>query len=363
MRPMLAIIVVLFSIPFSLPRLNLASAHAFEAHSPHVRIGVFGLFHPAHLTITAISGHALLIRAGGNETVLETSSGASAAKLQLFGATINAAVGDQMFHSYDVLVTARDGQPMDFDLAVPGRISRRYQGTLELRVSRGEILAIVTMDLETAVASVVAAESTSDMPIEAIKAQAVATRSYLVSGRGRHSQFDFCDTTHCQFLREPPKIGTPLADAVSATRGLVLAYHSQPFAAMYTRSCSGHTLTPAQVGLSSSDYPFYEVECKYCQAHPSQWTSRISSQDAASLHHLDEASRLALVRRLGWSTVPSSDFTSLTSRGQVVLHGTGYGHGIGLCQAGAKSMAESGATFQQILAHYYPNASVIEWTH
>src|SRR5208283_1270192 len=65
------------------------------------------------------------------------------------------------------------------------------------------LTAVVTMDLEPAVASVVAAEGTVDAPSEALKALAVAARSYFVAGKGRHRDFDFCDTTHCQFLREP----------------------------------------------------------------------------------------------------------------------------------------------------------------
>ena len=101
------------------------------------------------------------------------------------------------------------------------------------------------MDLETAVASVVAAEGTVDTPSEALKALAVAARSYFVAGKGRHRDFDFCDTTHCQFLREPPASNSAATQAVSATRGLVItyqsAYQSQPIAAMYTRSCSGRT--------------------------------------------------------------------------------------------------------------------------
>ncbi len=218
------------------------------------------------------------------------------------------------------------------------------------------------MDLETAVASVVAAEGASDSPAESIKAQAIATRSYLVSGRGRHLNFDFCDTTHCQFLREPPQPGSAIARAVEATRGLVLTYNSQPFPAMYTRSCSGQTRTPAQVALSSNSYPYYSIQCAYCLSHPVHWTSHISVKDAASLRSSDEASRLEVVRRLGWSTVPSNDFSSTKESNEVFLRGTGYGHGIGLCQAGAKAMADKGATFQQILAQYYPNTSIVEWT-
>src|SRR5260221_13879275 len=95
------------------------------------------------------------------------------------------------------------------------------------------------MDVETAVASIVVAESPPHAPMEALKAQAVAARSFLAAGKGRHSGFDFCDTTHCQFLRQPPAADSPAAQATSATRGLVLAYKGRGFAAMYSASCGG----------------------------------------------------------------------------------------------------------------------------
>ena len=128
---------------------------------------------------------------------------------------------------------------------------------------------------------------------------------------------------------------------------------------MYTRSCSGHTRTPAELGLPSAAYPYFPVECKYCRAHPVRWVSRISAQDAAPLHSSDEAARLNVVRRLGWAAVPSNDFVIEEEHDQVFLKGTGQGHGIGLCQAGAKAMAQEGADFRQILSHYYPNTTIV----
>ena len=181
------------------------------------------------------------------------------------------------------------------------------------------------MDRETAVASVVAAESMPQTPLEALKAQAIAARSYLVASRGRHPEFDFCDTTHCQFLREPPTPATAAARAVAATRGLVLAYDSHPIAAMYTRSCSGHTRTPAGIGLTPSAYPYYSVECKHCLAHPARWSSRIPAQDAAALRSSDESARLNIDRHLGWSVVPSNDFIVKTEHGHIVVEGIGPG--------------------------------------
>jgi stage II sporulation protein D len=211
------------------------------------------------------------------------------------------------------------------------------------------------MDREDAVASVVAAESSSDTPLEALKAQAVAARSYFAAARGRHRDFDFCDTTHCQFLREIPAAESGAGKAAQATLGLVLSYEAQPISAMYTRSCSGRTHTAAEVKLPPGVYPYYPVECAYCRAHAARWQSKLLARDAAELEPSDEPSRLKLVRRLGWSTVPSNDFVSSKDGEFVRLDGVGQGHGIGLCQAGARAMAQAGADFRQILAHYYPN--------
>jgi len=324
-----------------------------------VRIGVLGLFHPRRLTINAPQGHALVVRAGDERIVLELSSGEHTASVWPSGNQVILQTRTRTVRASALTVAGRKNEPADFVLAVPGKIARRYHGALEIRPSAGHLLAIVTMDRETAVASIVAAESTGETPFEALKAQAVATRSYLAAGRGRHRDFDFCDTTHCQFLREPPGPGTAVAKAVEATRGMVLAYEAEPFAAMYTRSCAGRTRTPAELGLPAATYPYYSVECKYCREHPARWSSRISAKDAETLRNSNEASRLRAARHLGWNTIPSNDFTLKKENGQILVEGTGQGHGIGLCQSGAKAMAADGADFRQILNHYYPNSTIV----
>jgi len=338
-----------------------AVAQSVSARAPsgRVSIGVLGLFHPRQLTVSAPAGQALIVHADEESIVLERSSGLESASIRTSADGILLTAGPRSIRASALSVSGRENEPVEFVLAVPEKITRRYRGTLAITPSSGTLLAVVTMDRETAVTSVVAAESTPDTPLEALKAQAVATRSYFAASRRRHHDFDFCDTTHCQFLRAPPAPGSAAAAAVAATRDLVLAYNSQPFAALYTRSCSGRTHTPAEVGLPSAAYPYYSVECKYCRAHPVRWVSRISAQDAASLRSSDEAARLGVVRRLGWAAVPSNDFVVEEERDQVFLKGTGQGHGIGLCQAGAKAMAREGADFRQILSHYYPNSTIV----
>ncbi len=239
--------------------------------SPTASIAVFGLFHPRELWVRTANGTA-------------------------------------RFRSTTGLARLA---PDDFVLIVPGQIERRFRGALEIRPTNNQLLAVVTMDLETAVASVVAAESVPAAPDETLKAQAIVARSfYLASGR-RHSAFHFCDTTHCQFLRACPALSSPANRAAQATRGLALAYRNRAFAPFYSAACGGHTRSLGGLhNISAEQYPYFAVNCDYCLKHP----------------------------------------------GEPVR-----GHRLGMCQLGAAAMARAGATFSEILNRYYPATTVEPW--
>lgn len=343
----------------TLALLFVVAALTTMSHAQEVRIAVLGLFHPAQLSVSAGPGTALLVDAGGQSLVIANGSSCRVANLKSQGDRLDLSCGHRWVHGGEIRFTSREGTAAEFYLRVPGKISRRYRGKLEVIAHSGTVIPIVQMELETAVASVVAAETLPDTSLEALKAQAIAARSYLVAGKGRHQGFDFCDTTHCQFLREPPPPGSPARVATRATRGLVLVYKQRVFAAMYTRSCSGRTHTPSEVGMPVSSYPYFSVACKYCREHPSHWQTRISTRDSLNLRSLDENARIRTVRRLGWDTIPGDDFTTREQGGVMVLEGVGQGHGIGLCEAGARAMAAAGFGFREILAHYYPNATLV----
>jgi stage II sporulation protein D len=321
-----------------------------------VRIGVLGLFHPRELTLQASPKETVILQAEGQSIILEPDSRMTAS-FHISGGVLLVEFGGRVFQTNEIHATARNHGAVPFLLSVPGKVTRPYRGTLEIRASRGELVPIITMDLETAVASAVAAESSSDTHPEALKAQAVVARSYFLAGAGRHRDFDFCDLTHCQFLREPPAQDSSAAVATRETHGIVLTFEEKPFAAMFSRSCGGHTRTPAEVGLPGSTYPYFAVRCEFCYQSPFRWTRRLSQQDAALLGK-GESGRLAVDRRLGWNAVPSNNFSSRQEGGQVILEGAGQGHGIGLCQRGAKAMAKQGSSFRQILSHYFPNTTL-----
>jgi len=248
-----------------------------------VRVSVFGLFHPVEIEVRPAHGAALVVESDGRSEVLE-------------GAHSKALRGAAR-------VSGRDGAPASFVLMVPRKIQREYFGRLEVRPSgHGDLLAIVEMDREIAVASVVAAELPEAEPEDAMKAMAVIARSFLAGARGRHDGFDFCDTTHCQFLRAPPAESSLAARATRETRDLVVVYQDRVVPALYSANCGGHTRSLAEAGWAVGDYPYFPVEC--------------------------------------------------------LVHGAPSGHRIGLCQQGAAEMARRGASFRQIIASYFPGTAV-----
>lgn len=248
-----------------------------------VAICVFSLFHPVELQVQPARASVVVVEQNGREQTLE---GLNSMKLR-----------------GPATATGRNGAETAFILSIPGKIRREFRGRLEVRETDGHLLAIVKMDRENAVASIVAAESPPAASLEARKAQAVIARSFLIASHNRHEGFDFCDTTHCQFLREAPLPGSPSANASEQTRDLVVAYQGRAIAALYSANCGGKTRTLEDAGWNSESYPYFAVACPV--------------------------------------------------RGEVA------GHRMGMCQEGAAQMSRNGKTFREILALYFPATSII----
>ena len=276
-----------------------------------VQIGVFSLFHPTRLEIRPAGAGALLVTNGRARIILNGEPGHTTATVKLDGGRMYLN-GDP---ARSITVTARDGPPADFVLAVPGKIARRYQGILDVSADASQLIPAVSMNIEMATASIIAAESPPGAPIEALKAQAVAARSFLYAAGRRHRDYEFCDTTHCQFLREPPAPDSSAFIAANATRGLILTWRGAPLAAMYSSYCGGRTKSLHDAGISSDGYPYFAVSCSYCRR--------------SSVSEL----------RLGYA-------------------GRRAAQTIGMCQYGAAGMAAEGASYAAILRHYYPETEL-----
>ena len=317
------------------------------------RFSVFGLFHPTELLVRPAAEGALLLHAGQETVVLE---GARHARLTLDRGDVECDIGSRIIRAPSVSVTGRDALA-DFRLEVPGKIDRRFRGTLDVSADGSSLIAAVRMDRGTATASIVAAESPPGAPLDALRVQAVATRSYLLAAKGRHGGFDFCDTTHCQYLRAPPSPEDLAWRAVASTRDLVLMHGGAVVPVLYSRSCGGRTHSLEEVGLAWQAYPYFSVICGLCLRSPEKWERLLSLSDTRLLlaQSGSEAARLQMTRRLGWSAVPSNRYRVRRQGDLIQLRGRGMGHGVGLCQRGARAMAAEGTSFQQILQHYLPD--------
>jgi Stage II sporulation protein len=330
---------------------------ANPANAARVHIGVFTLFHPRFLTLAPGPGHAMVVRAGKGSLVLEEGE---FAQCRIADSKLECRAGERLLSATTIRAAGRGHTDEDFTLSVPGRIVRNYHGKLEILVQGAELVPIVNMSLELAVASAVAAESPPLAPLQALEAQAIVTRSYYVAAHHRHALFDFCDTTHCQFLRGAPGAKSPARRAAAATQGLVLLYRGTIVPALFSASCGGRTRTLREIGMKADGYPYFSIRCEACLRRAKKWAARISLHDATPIlaHPGWEQARLQVDRKLGWDEIPGDNYYVKIEGKTAVLTGSGAGHGVGLCQLGAAKLAREGWSYSRILAYYFPGTAI-----
>lgn len=329
---------------------------ALPSRADTVSVSVFGLFRPSELVAGPVPGSRLSVSIAERWFGLE---GGQNAQLVRQGGLIVVSRGEVNFRGASAAAIPH-GAMGRFVLEVPGKIRREFEGTLAVRVRGGALEAVVEMDLESAVAAIVAAEA-GDAPLAALAAQAVAARSYLSAAAGRHAGFQFCDTTHCQYLAGTPEAGSRAWQAVLQTRGLVLAYRGTRFAPLYTRFCGGTTLTASDVGFSRGAYAFQRVRCPVCSRESNSWQRDLPASDLSAIvaRPGNETARLEVARKLGWSSVPGNRYEIRREGDRVRIEGAGEGHGVGLCQRGAAGLAGAGWSFREILSFYLPDTMLV----
>lgn len=282
-------------------------------------------------------------------------------------------------------------------------VSGDLDGEAVLRVLDGD--TVLEMDLGTYLVGVVRAEMPASFQQEALKAQAVAARTYtlykLQTGGNHGGTADICtNSTCCQaYIAEERARANwgddadtnekKVEDAVTATDGQVILYGGVPILAVFHSSSAGLTRAAGEVWLNDLPYlqavespeesdsiPNYysriefspeEFREKILAAYPDADLSGDVDgwlRDAAA----DSAGSIATVS-VGGVTVKGSGlrsalglrsacFTWEVQGGQLVFFVTGYGHGVGMSQYGANAMAAAGADYRDILTHYYSGVTV-----
>jgi len=235
---------------------------------------------------------------------------------------------------------------------------------------------VVAMPIETYVAAVLAGESGVFQSTEALKAMAVAARTYGVQMRGRHAAegFDLCDTTHCQRVVSGA-VTARLTAAAEATSGELLWTAGKPAFTPYTRDCGGRidpwclkqpgwtwSADPQQIvnalHHASLNVPEHLARVSILERTASGRASVLLLSGSQTMRISASSFRFAIGRELGWNTLPSDLYEVRTVNGHPTFEGRGAGNGVGLCQVGAEAMGRAGKTYREILAFYYPGAEL-----
>lgn len=267
---------------------------------------------------------------------------------------------------------------------------------------------VVDVPIEEYVKGVVSGEMPAGFEVEALKAQSVATRTYVAAKRGRPCDIakggDVCDTTHCQvYIGKEERITKwedkgqeywdKISKAVDETKGKVLAYNKElvQYPQFFSTS-SGMTENAKDV--FSSDLPYLvstestgeeevaprfngevkldinkfveTINAKFQDAkltvnNLSEQINIISRSDAGGVKEIKvgEATVRGLDFRLAIG-LNSTNFQYTISSEEIIFETKGYGHGVGMSQWGANVMAKNGSDYSSILKHYYTGIDLEE---
>jgi stage II sporulation protein D len=267
---------------------------------------------------------------------------------------------------------------------------RFYEGRLDIvKDSRG-LYVVKTMPIEEYVRMVVASEMGEDGNVEAMKSQAVVTRTYAIYKKWQNTGrlYHIASPLHAD---RPDGGNDPYVNyAVNSTRGEVLTFNGLPINAVYHSTCEGMTELPEEIWGKS--YPYLKSVACYSKNAPfERWQRRYTPEElerkigVAGLRDIFIKSRTVtgrastisiifndkekgitykditarnLVRMFGEKEIPSTDFEIGRKGLYYIFNGRGRGHAVGLSQWGAIEMAWEGKSYREILAHFYPGAEL-----
>ncbi len=294
--------------------------------------------------------------------------------------------------------------PRDGAVLVPGtpgdlRVDeRRYPGTLRITPSvDGAWQVRVATDLEAYLAGVVPGEIPATFPREAQRTQAIIARTYALSSIERRPVGDVVllsdsggDDQEYVGIPEIEQHRAVALDAVATTHALVLCDGDLPLRAWYHSTCGGHTADATTVFPYPDREPLRGVTCSWCTSSKYfRWSTTLDPGDVVRAARLagrlesfaiaerdasGRATRFRVVAGGRTALVKASEFRVAVGASalrscrldDVVLDadglhvaGRGWGHGVGLCQVGAKALAESGMRAEEIVRTYYPGARLV----
>ncbi|MBK5275209.1 MAG: SpoIID/LytB domain-containing protein [Desulfuromonadales bacterium] len=268
-----------------------------------------------------------------------------------------------------------------------------YRGVAEASPGDKGVLVVNELLLEEYLVGLINCEISSAWPIEAVKAQAVIARTYALNRKeARGTSLYHLESSVIDQVYDGCEIEDSRARrAVSDTAGEVLSHNGSIIQAFYHSNCGGKTEASENVWGARLPY-LAGVDCTYCLAAASSaWEAKLSLAEmeermkaagykvsgVTDIHPgvRNNRGRLKNVmvvssraettltgdqfrKVMGYSVIKSTNFTVRVANGEAVFSGLGNGHGVGLCQWGAKQRALDGFGYAEILSYYYPGTEL-----
>ncbi len=245
--------------------------------------------------------------------------------------------------------------------------------------------------LETYLLGVVGHEMSAEWEMEALKAQAVASRTYAMYSKleSASKYYDVYPSILDQVYKGYLPVHPNVKKAVEETKGMILVYKRKPIRAYFHSCCGGHTESAANVWGDASQPYLPSTESSYCNScSNTPWEYRIFSEEfyekirkeyslrsrpnrieIAKKNKSGRVVTLKILREdgnwmsvdpnkfrsvIGFTNIKSLKFDMYVQNDMLVFTGNGMGHGVGMCQYGAEGMALSGKNYQNILQYFYP---------
>lgn len=271
--------------------------------------------------------------------------------------------------------------------------NKTYRGTFLLYLSAGELLLVNQVMLEQYLYGVLPCEVSPNWEKEALKAQAVAARTFAIYNRlnNKTPEYDLEAGVASQVYKGFDIEAAPTNNAINETTGEILAYEDTIIQAFFHSNSGGKTASSAEVWggdykyLQSIDDPYsasskgykwkYEISSDKLSALMLKSKFTIGSVEEISIIDRTESNRVNTLKLkgttgdiiikgkdlralIGNEQIKSTNFTVSSISGGFTFEGFGWGHGVGLSQEGAREMANLGRTYKEILRHYYKDTKI-----
>lgn len=296
------------------------------------------------------------------------------------------------------------------DKIEPGISTYDYQSYQTIKLFHNKTGEVQEIKLDDYLDGVVASEMPVDFELEALKAQAVVARTYtfykILHQQGKHEGADICDNSACcqAWISKEDRLAkwpeenrqdnwNKILAAVNSTQGKIITYDGAPIDAFFHSNSGGKTEMPSNV-WGGNGYPYLQVVETAGEENYTQYSSKVElskeevlekmkekyadieilweQEDAIKILDYTEGNRVKTIK-IGNKEIAgveartifglkSADFTVGIDGNMVIFQVIGYGHGVGMSQTGADSLAKQGKIYEEIIKHFYTGVEIEDYT-